>query len=173
MSNAKALLVIDIQNDYFPGGKYPQWNTDNVLDNIVSVINKAHNHEIPVFLIQHIADPGLGLAPFFNADTEGAALHPRLMAVAPDAPVITKHYADAFVDTRLQTELSAYPIEKLLICGMMTQNCVTFTALSRMAEQYAVSVLTDCCTTVDEMLHNIALHALSTRVNLMQSADAF
>ncbi len=126
MSNTKALLVIDIQNDYFPGGKYPQWNTDHVLDNIVSAINKAHDHEIPVFLIQHIADPSLGLAPFFNADTEGAALHPHLLEVAANAPVITKHYADAFVDTSLQTELSAYPtIKELLICGMMTQNCVT------------------------------------------------
>jgi nicotinamidase-related amidase len=50
---------------------------------------------------------------------------------------------------------------------MMTQNCVTHTAISKAAEKYDVSILMDCCTTVDEMIHNIALHAVSTRVPLV------
>ena len=54
---------------------------------------------------------------------------------------------------------------------MMTQNCVTHTAISKAAEKYAVTVLTDCCTTVSEILHLIALHALSTRVKLVPSTD--
>jgi nicotinamidase-related amidase len=61
-------------------------------------------------------------------------------------------------------------VEELLICGMMTQNCVTHTAISQSAEKYKVSILTDCCTTVDRMIHSIALHALSTRVELVESA---
>jgi nicotinamidase-related amidase len=55
---------------------------------------------------------------------------------------------------------------------MMTQNCVTHTAISKSAEKYKVSILVDCCTTVSEMLHNIALHAVSTRVPLVSSDDA-
>jgi nicotinamidase-related amidase len=55
---------------------------------------------------------------------------------------------------------------------MMTQNCVTHTAISKAAEKYAVTVLTDCCTTVSEILHLIALHALSTRVKLLPSTEA-
>lgn len=47
---------------------------------------------------------------------------------------------------------------------MMTQNCVTHMAISKAAEKYSVTILPDCCTTVDEMIHNIALHAVSTRV---------
>ena len=61
---------------------------------------------------------------------------------------------------------------ELLVCGMMTQNCVTHTAISKSAEKYKVSILSDCCTTVNEMIHNIALHAVSTRVQLVASDEA-
>ena len=55
---------------------------------------------------------------------------------------------------------------------MMTQNCVTHTAISKSAEKYKVSILMDCCTTVNEMLHKIALHAVSTRVPLVSANEA-
>ena len=68
--------------------------------------------------------------------------------------------------------LSGLGVDELLICGMMTQNCVTHTAISKAAEKYTVTVLPECCATVDEMLHNIALHALSTRVSLVPAKAA-
>jgi nicotinamidase-related amidase len=55
---------------------------------------------------------------------------------------------------------------------MMTQNCVTHTAISKSAEKYSVSILSDCCTTVDAMIHNIALHALTTRITLVPLSEA-
>lgn len=167
----KALLVIDLQNDYFPGGKFPLWNTDATLSNIEKAINAARAKDVAVVHIQHIADPEMGIAPFFNQGTEGADIHPRVLAAAPDAPVVVKAFADGFVKTNLEETLSGWGVTDLLVCGMMTQNCVTHTAISKSAEKYNVSVLTDCCTTVDEMMHNIALHALSTRVTLVASTD--
>lgn len=62
----KALLVIDLQSDYFPGGKFPLWNTEQTLANIKTAIAKANQQNIPVIHIQHLADPAMGLAPFFN-----------------------------------------------------------------------------------------------------------
>lgn len=168
----KALLLIDLQNDYFPGGKFPLWNTDAVLTNIEQAIKTARAKDIPLIHIQHIANPEMGLAPFFNKGTDGAKIHPRVLAAAPDAPVVVKEHADSFVGTELEETLSALGVDELLVCGMMTQNCVTHTAISKSAEKYRVSILPDCCTTVDEMLHNIALHAVSTRVSLVPAADA-
>ena len=72
---------------------------------------------------------------------------------------------------RLVETLAGLGVSELLLCGMMTQNCVTHTALSKGAEKYTVSVLADCCTTVSQILHLIALNALSTRVALPK-ADA-
>ena len=168
----KALLIIDLQNDYFPGGKFPLWNAEAILGNIEKAIHAAEMKNIPVLHIQHVANPEMGISPFFNRGTEGVAIHPRILEAAPDAPVVVKEFADGFVDTNLEETLSDLGITELLVCGMMTQNCVTHTAISKSAEKYKVTILPDCCTTVDEMIHNIALHAVSTRVSLVESNAA-
>jgi nicotinamidase-related amidase len=167
----KALLIIDVQNDYFPGGKFPLWNTEATLANIEAAVRTAKEKGVAVIHIQHIANPEMGIAPFFNQGTEGAAIHPRILEAAPEAPVVVKEFADSFVGTILEEKLSGLGVTELLVCGMMTQNCVTHTAISKSAEKYKVSILADCCTTVDEMIHNIALHAVSTRVALVPAAE--
>ncbi len=168
----RVLLLIDLQNDYFPGGAFPLWNAEAVLEACVGAIARAHAVGIPVVHIQHVADASQGLAPFFNAGTPGVAIHPRVLAAAPEAPVVVKAYADSFHQTTLEATLKALGATELLVAGMMTQNCVTHTALSKAAEGCAVTVLSDACTTVSELLHLIALHALSTRVKLVPSVDA-
>jgi nicotinamidase-related amidase len=166
----RALLVIDIQNDYFPHGAFPLWNPEATLSNIEQAIARATAQNIPTLIIQHIANSSQGIAPFFNRDTPGAAVHPRLLAAAPNAPIIVKEFADSFVKTTLEQTLSSLGVTELLVCGMMTQNCVTHTAISKSAEKYQVSILADCCTTVSELLHQIALHAVSTRVPLVAAS---
>ncbi len=168
---SKALLVIDLQNDYFPDGKFPLWNTDTILKNIEIAIEKAISQDVPVIVIQHIANAAMGIAPFFNEGTTGADVHPRILAAAPNATIVIKEYADSFVETTLEKTLASLGTTELLVCGMMTQNCVTHTAISKSAEKYKVSILADCCTTVDEMIHNIALHAVSTRVPLVPYSE--
>ena len=169
---SKALLVIDLQNDYFPGGAFPLWNTDVVLKNIEHAIEKAKSLGVPVIHIQHIANSKQEIAPFFNAGTPGADIHPRILAAAPKAPIVIKEFADSFEKTTLEETLSKLGVTELLVCGMMTQNCVTHTAISKAAEKYKVTILPDCCTTVSEILHLIALHAVSTRVKLVPSTEA-
>lgn len=169
---SRALIVIDLQNDYFPGGSYALWNADVTLENIEAAIQRAHAQRVPVVIIQHIADASAGIAPFFNEGTPGADVHPRILAAAPEAPVVVKAFADGFVNTSLAAELEKIGATELLVCGMMTQNCVTHTAISPSASDYAVSILPDCCTTVDKTLHMIALHAVSTRIKLVPSTEA-
>jgi nicotinamidase-related amidase len=173
MKNVTALLVIDIQNDYFPDGKFPLWNTEVTLGNIERAIAKAIGKKIPVIVIQHIANSNLGIAPFFNTDTIGVDVHPRILAAAPQAPIIIKEFADSFHQTSLAKSLAELEVTELFVCGMMTQNCVTHTAISKSAEKYRVSILADCCTTISEMIHKIALNAVSTRVPLVSSNDLF
>lgn len=167
----KTLLVIDLQNDYFPGGKFPLWNTEIILENIERTIAKATAQGVQVIHIQHVAKEGL--APFFIEGTPGVEIHPRILAAAPNAPIIVKEYADSFEKTSLAETLAKLGVNELLVCGMMTQNCVTHTAISKAAEKYKVTILSDCCATVSEILHQIALHAVSTRVNLAPSGEVF
>lgn len=170
---SKALLVIDVQNDYFSGGNFPLWNTEAVLANTLGAIAAAQVQGVPVILVKHVANSSRGLAPFFNEGTHGVELHPAIAAAAPDAPVVVKSFADSFHQTNLEELLESMGVTELLVCGMMTQNCVTHTAIAKTAEKYAVSLLTDCCTTVSEILHLIALNALSTRVALVAAAEVF
>lgn len=167
----QALIVIDIQNDYFPGGKFPLWNADTVLQSVERAITSARAKQIPVVLIQHVADSKMGVSPFFNEGSSGADIHPKILAAASGAPIVVKQFADSFHHTTLENTLSQWGITDLLVCGMMTQNCVTHTAISKAAEKYQVMVLVDCCTTVNEILHQIALHGLSTRVKLVPSSE--
>lgn len=161
-----ALIIIDLQNDYFPEGKFPLWNTVPVLDKTIDAIKLADARNIPVILIQHIAP---SQSPFFCEGTSGAELHPRLLAAAPTAPIVIKTQADSFLGTTLTETLDTLKVDSLLICGMMTHNCVTHTALSKAAEKYQLAILQDCCTTVSEILHVIALKAIEPRVSLRTS----
>ncbi len=169
----KALLVIDLQNDYFPGGKYPLWNAEATLAQVLLAIALARAKGVAVVHVQHVADPAKGISPFFNADSEGVEIHAAILAAAAEAPVIVKRHADSFLNTTLATTLQQLGVAELLVCGMMTQNCVTHTAISKAAEAYRVTVLRDCCTTVDPMIHALALNSLAPRVQLLPASEAF
>ena len=161
----KALIVIDVQNDYLPDGKVPLLNVEDTITKIVSAIDEANKQNIPVILIQHIANDD---APMFHENSHGVKIHPRILQAAPKAKTIIKAFADSFEKTDLNETLEQMGISELLICGMMTQNCVTHTAISKQAEKYEVSILADCCTTTDALTHNLALHAISTRIPLIE-----
>ncbi len=167
---SKALLVIDVQNDYFADGKFPLWNAETVSENVEKAIYKAQENNIPVIYVQHVVkqEP----AAFFGEETPGVEINSRILAAAPDAPIIEKQHADSFHGTTLEETLNKLDVTELFVCGMMTHNCVTHTAISKSAEKYGITILPDCCTTVSEIIHLLALDALSDRVKLIPSTDA-
>ncbi|ROR18368.1 nicotinamidase-related amidase [Comamonas sp. BIGb0124] len=166
-----ALVVIDLQNDYFEGGAFPLWNAEPTLAAVEKAIRMARAKGLPVVFVQHVAQ---GPAPFFNPGTPGVKLHDRIDALVDSSPVVTKQHADAFEATGLHDTLQGQGADELIVCGMMTQNCVTHTAISRRADDYRkVTVLKDASTTVSEILHLIALSGLANRVNLAAVDETF
>jgi len=164
-----ALIVIDVQNDYFSGGKFPLWKPEAAEANCLRLIGWAKAAAVPVVLVQHVVEGTP--APFFAAGSAGAEIHPPIRAAAADAPVVVKAFADSFEKTELKATLDKLGVDRLLICGMMTHNCVTHTAISKAAEAYDVTVAGDACATVSEIIHILALHALSTRVKVVDTDD--
>lgn len=116
--------------------------------------------------------PLLRISSATIAKATGVEIHPHILAAVPGDLIITKSFADSFHNTNLEDVLSKLAVTELLICGMMTQNCVTHTAISKAAEKYSVKILTDCCTSVSQMIHLIALNAVSTRVPLVEAEIA-
>ena len=162
-----ALLVIDVQNDYFPSGAFPLWNPEATLEATVAAIGRARSRGEPVIFIRHEA--ATVDSPVFRPGTPGAEIHSRIIA-AGAAPVVVKRHVDSFHRTDLARVLTELGATNLRIAGMMTQNCVAFTAVSRDAAPYEVSVLCNCGTTVDGHIQQFALHALSTRVAVVVDA---
>jgi len=164
----RSLLVIDIQNDYFPGGLLPLWQAEETEARIVRAIHLARAHNDKVILVRHVSVRSSGL---FAKDSVGGAMRPAILAAAGDAPIVSKQFADAFQETALMAHLAGS--DDLLVCGMMTQNCVVFTALSRSADPFHVRVLGDLCTAPTETVHRIALNALGSKLDVAGCADVW
>ena len=156
-----ALLVIDVQNEYFAGGGFPQENALAVAEKIAAHIPRARAAGQCVIAVQHLAPAGAAL---LARDSRGAALHESVAALLAAQPLVQKTHADAFLGTQLAEILSAQAIEALDICGLMTQNCISHTALSPAAAAYRVRVLGELCAAPTLLIHQIALRALADRV---------
>lgn len=163
---SRVLLVIDIQNDYFPGGVLPLAQAEEVEARAVAAIGEARAAGDKVVLVRHISTEKEGL---FADGSAGSEIRPAILEAAGDAPVVIKQKADSFQDTDLASHLQSG--DELLICGMMTQNCVAFTAMSRDADDYSVQVVGDLCAAPLDVVHGIALHALGSKVPVVGAGD--
>jgi len=142
----RALIVVDIQNDYFPGGKWPLSGVEAAADNAVRLIEAARLAEDLVVYIRH--EFASDDAPFFTPGSEGAQLHPKL-AKRPEEPVILKHRVNSFLETDLAALLERHAITDLTIVGSMSHMCVD--AVTRAAADfgYNVTVIHDACAARD------------------------
>ena len=141
-----ALLLIDIQNDYFPGGLYPLSEPQAAADKAAQVLAAYRAQGKPVIHIQHIATrPG---ATFFLPDSLGAEIHASV-APLPGEAVLTKAYPNSFRDTGLQALLTQLSVTHLTVAGMMTHRCVDTTVRSAFEHGYKVTVVGDAHTTFD------------------------
>lgn len=168
--SASALIVIDVQNDYFPGGALPQWEVDTVSARIAEAVRLAEDRGWLVIAVRHVSIDSQ--AKLFRADSDGAALHPSVSELLKDKPLIVKRHADSFFQTGLAGVLNDAGVSDVYLCGMMTQNCVTHTALSPEAMAYRVHVWADCCSAPSEMIHKFAVTALSARFDVGSSPCA-
>jgi nicotinamidase-related amidase len=141
-----ALLLIDIQNDYFPGGKMEVVGASAASLVAAQLLGHFRANGRPVVHVQHLSvRPGAG---FLVPGTSGAAIH---MSVAPLAgePLILKNYPDSFQATGLEECLSGLAIEQLVIAGMMTHMCIDTTVRAAFARGYKCCVAQDACATRD------------------------
>ncbi|UFS72379.1 cysteine hydrolase [Geomonas sp. RF6] len=120
-----ALLLIDIQNDYFPGGRMELSGAEEAGARAGEALAHFRSQRLPVVHIQHISNrPG---ATFFLPDTDGAGIH-SCVAPLPGEAVLQKHFPNSFRETALLEHLRQLGVERLAIAGMMTSMCVDATA---------------------------------------------
>lgn len=139
-----ALVIIDIQNDYFPGGKMELVNSPAASDCACTLLEHFRLAQLPLYHIQHVAiRPG---STFFLPNTPGVDIHENVRPLKGE-PVIQKHFPNAFRETPLLETLRGVGVERLVICGMMTHMCVDATVRAATDLGFACLVAQDACAT--------------------------
>ena len=142
---AQTLLIIDIQNDYFPGGRIELAGAMQAAENARKVLDHFRANKLPVIHIQHIAlQPA---ATFFLPGTPGAEIHPLVAPLAGET-IFQKHYPSSFRETGLLEHLKAQGITELVVVGMMTHMCVDTTVRAAFDLGFKCTVIHDACATL-------------------------
>jgi nicotinamidase-related amidase len=141
-----ALLIIDIQNDYFEGGTMTLNGTESASLNARKILDKFRDEKLPVIHIRHIALSRT--ATFFLPQTTGAEIHENVKPLENEK-IIVKHFPNSFRRTELFDFLYSNNITDLVICGMMTHMCVDATVRAAKDLGFNCVVIGDACATKD------------------------
>lgn len=176
-----ALIIVDIQNDYFPNGKMELSNPERAANNAAKVIEWfRQNKKDNIFHVQHIAsNPELG---FFLPDTVGAKLHESVLPLEHES-IIVKHFPNSFLKTELESKLKEKGINKVVVVGMMTHMCIDATVRAAVDLGYETTLIEDACATRDmayqdkivpaEQVHNAFVSALGSMYCVVSTTENF
>ncbi|WP_144148034.1 cysteine hydrolase family protein [Paraburkholderia sp. BCC1884] len=139
-SPRRALIVIDVQNEYVTGDlpiEYPDVHTS--LANVGRAMDAAQAAGLPVVVVQNFAPAS---SPLFARGSVGAEFHP-VVASRPHDHYIEKALPSAFTGTDLADWLAARQIDTLTVIGYMTHNCDASTINHAVHAGLAVEFLHD------------------------------
>ncbi len=173
-----ALLIIDVQYEYFPGGNVELHESVNTSLRIQELLAVCRKKSLPIIHIQHIATKPEASA--FAPNTHGVKIHENVTPIEGEK-IILKHYPNSFRETELQEYLKQVGISTLIVVGMMTHNCVESTVRAAYDLGYECIVAGDCCTTKSltlnekeipvEYVQNAFLAALHGRFSKVMPQD--
>ena len=164
-----ALLIIDIQNDYFPGGKMELVGSIQAASAAARLLGEFRKQKLSVYHIQHISiQPG---ASFFLPDTFGAGIHESVRPLSTEQ-VITKHFPNSFRATDLLERLKADGVGSLLICGMMSHMCVDATVRAAFDLEFSCILTHDACATRELTFNGTTVTAAQVHASYMAALGA-
>lgn len=164
----KALILIDIQNDYFEGGRNELVNSEQAAIQAKKILQYFRDCKLPVFHVQHISQKPD--AKFFIQDTDGINFYHACRPLEHEE-VIIKHRPNSFLNTELEQKLDEKGIDTLVICGMMTHMCVDTTVRAANNFGYAVELIEDACATKNLEWKNIFVSAQQIQIAYMAALD--
>jgi nicotinamidase-related amidase len=164
-----ALILIDIQNDYFLGGVMELVGINQAAAKARELLTAFRQARLPLFHVQHIAlGPG---ATFFRPHTVGVEIHESVRPFAGE-PVIQKHYPNAFRDTGLLEALKTASVEELLIGGAMSHMCIDATTRAAFDFGFKCTVIHDACATRDLTFEGLTIPAAQVHGAFMAALEA-
>jgi len=154
----RALLIIDIQRDYFPGGAYPLVEPEAAAGAARRVLDRFRDAGEPVVHLKHVWDAPD--AAFMKPGTPGIEIH-ETVAPADGEPVIEKTEPNGLLGTSLEERLRADGVDELVVAGMMSSMCVDATVRSAAERGFTVTVVHDACAAPDLEFSGATIHGAS------------
>ena len=142
--STKALIVVDIQNEYFPQGKLSLVGINEAADNAALVIASAREKGHTVIHVRH--EMPSADAPIFTPGTDGVEINEKVKPIEGEA-VVVKHYPNSFRETSLKDLLDKENIKDVTVIGAMSHMCIDTTVRTAKRLDYDVGLLGDACTT--------------------------
>lgn len=179
-SPRRALLVIDVQNEYVTGDlpiEYPPIASS--LANIGRAMDTAQAADIPVIVVQNSAPAA---SPVFAKGSAGWELH-AVVASRPRSHYIEKALPSAFAGTDLAEWLATQAIDTLVVVGYMTHNCDDSTVKQALHAGLAVEFLADAAGSLSyensagkasaEEIHRVVTVVMHSRFAAVASTEAW
>ena len=142
----KALIVIDLQNDYFPGGKWTLDGINEATANAARLIGASRDAGDLVVHVRH--EFPTSDAPFFAPGSQGAETHGDVLP-GDGEPVVVKNQINCFQDTELKEILDQKGIEDVVICGAMSHMCIDAATRAASDHGFNCTLVHDACATLD------------------------
>ncbi|WP_417850487.1 cysteine hydrolase family protein [Thalassoglobus sp.] len=163
-----ALLIIDLQNDYFPNGKWELEGTEAAAAKAADLLAAFRKQGLPIVHVRH--EFPTSDAPFFAPNTPGSEIHTTVQPNEGES-VVLKHQINCFRETNLKEVLDEQGVETVLICGAMSHMCVD--AATRAANDfgYQCTVAHDACATLALEFNGTAVPANLVHAAFMAALD--
>jgi nicotinamidase-related amidase len=158
-----ALILVDIQSDYFEGGNWPVANMAQAAENAARLLGAARAKGEMIVHVHHEMPEG---GPFFVAGTEGAKIDPVVAPQADEARVL-KHRPNSFQNTGLEAMLRDAGVSSVAICGAMSQMCIDSTARAARDLGFDVTVVEDACGAKETSFGNVTVPAEQVHATIM------
>ncbi|KZL05103.1 Streptothricin hydrolase [Pseudovibrio axinellae] len=162
----RALIIVDCQNDYFPGGSCPLAGQVEAGVNISRLLDVARSNDQNVIHLQHMYKDKS--EPYLVEGTPGVEINACAKPIGAE-PVIVKNYMNGYKDTNLHQVLVEAEIEEIVMCGSMSQNCVNATARQTLDLGYPLTIIYDACATEDLEFNGVTVPADHVHTAMMAS----
>ncbi|MCE1168126.1 MAG: cysteine hydrolase [Sphingobacteriia bacterium] len=165
-----ALLLIDIQTDYFESGAMPLVGANEAAANARMILNRFREEQLPVIFIKHIA--ARSNASFFLPDTPGGEISDIIKPMSHEK-IVVKHFPNSFRDTDLLSHLQSAGITRLVVCGMMTHMCIDATVRAAKDLSFDVILVGDACATRDLQVNSLVVESANVHNSFLAALSYF
>ena len=167
---SKALIIVDVQNDYFENGAMELVGPLPASENAKLLLAKFREENLPIVHVHH-----LGVSPdatFFLPGTEGAEIHANVKPAAGEKTV-QKYYPNSFRETDLLEHLQGLDIKEVVITGMMTHMCIDATTRAARDLGFECTVIGDACATRDLEVNGAQVKAADVQTAFLAALSFF